>query len=383
MVALTSPKRLRPARTILFKRRLLIAVAPRLKGRRHRRRRVLVAAGRCRAVQREVVQDSFADEATQFVELWEESLPRCLRSFDMDGIACYIMGHGCRNVVVMCGAGISTSAGIPDFRSPGTGLYDNLQRFNLSRPELIFDLDFFRKKPGAFYELCRDMWPGNYEPTPAHYFIRLLSDKGILRRCYSQNIDSLERRAGLSGSRLVAAHGNFDEAHVIDTVPEVKVNVQELRSALDRGEEGWLDLKSRMGNLVKPKIVFFGEQLPDRFHKLVPQDLEACDLLLVMGTSLVVQPFASLVGHTNWLVPRLLINREPVGTNETLRFGFRYHLHEEGGNWRDAWYEGSCDAGCRALAAALGWKSELEALISSQGTAIISRAPWVSRDGLP
>ncbi|CAE8624507.1 unnamed protein product [Polarella glacialis] len=149
-------------------------------------------------------------------------MEKVLPSFDLEGVARYLADKECKRVVVMCGAGISTSAGIPDFRSPGTGLYDNLQRFNLPRAESIFELDYFRKSPGAFYELAREMWPGNFSPTLAHYFIRLLHDKGVLLRCYSQNIDSLEREAGVPADKLIAAHGNFDAAHVIDTVPEVE-----------------------------------------------------------------------------------------------------------------------------------------------------------------
>lgn len=55
------------------------------------------------------------------------------------------------NIVVMSGAGISVSAGIPDFRSPGTGLYYNLQKFNLPTPESMFDIDYFREHPDSFY----------------------------------------------------------------------------------------------------------------------------------------------------------------------------------------------------------------------------------------
>jgi len=306
----------------------------------------------------------------------EEPMPAVLPSFDMEGIARYIAEKGCKQVVVMCGAGISTSAGIPDFRTPGTGLYDNLQRFDLPQAESIFELNFFRRNPGAFYELAREMWPGNFEPTPAHYFVRLLHDKGILLRCYSQNIDSLERRAGLPAEKLVAAHGNFDEAHVIDTEPEIKVDIQELKTALDKGEEGWKALKEEKGGLVKPKIVFFGEELPERFARLHRTDLSSCDLLIVMGTSLVVHPFAGLVGYAARTAPRMLINRDQAGTCDSLKFGFRFHLEGEE-NWRDVFHAGDCDAGCSALAELLGWKDDLQALIDSKGQASVYRAPWV------
>jgi len=305
----------------------------------------------------------------------EEQMEQVLPSFDIEGIARYIAEKECKKVVVMCGAGISTSAGIPDFRTPGTGLYDNLQRFNLPRAESIFEMNFFRHNPAAFYELAREMWPGNFSPTPAHYFLRLLHDKGILLRCYSQNIDSLERHAGLPADRLVAAHGNFDAAHVIDTEPEVEVDISELKAALDKGEDGWKRLRDEKGGLVKPKIVFFGEDLPDRFQQLFQSDLSSCDLLIVLGTSLVVQPFASLVGRAAKTAPRLLVNRDHAGRCEELTNGFRFHL-EGKKNWRDAWYQGDCDTGCKALAEALGWREELQALIDSKGTAKVDRAPW-------
>eukprot|EP00931_Biecheleriopsis_adriatica_P006711 TRINITY_DN108075_c0_g1_i1.p1 TRINITY_DN108075_c0_g1~~TRINITY_DN108075_c0_g1_i1.p1 ORF type:complete len:373 (+),score=80.79 TRINITY_DN108075_c0_g1_i1:50-1168(+) len=304
-----------------------------------------------------------------------------LDTFDLEGIARYVTENECKRIVVMCGAGISTSAGIPDFRTPGTGLYDNLQRFNLPKAEAIFELGFFRKNPAAFYTLCKEMWPDNFKPTPAHYFLRLLHDKGLLLRCYSQNIDSLEKQAGLPAEKLVAAHGNFDAAHVIDTEPEVLVDIGELKAALDKGEEGWQALKAEKGNLVKPKIVFFGEQLPERFLQLHKDDLSTCDLLIVLGTSLVVHPFAGLVSQAQSRSPRLLINRDSAGTCDKLERGFRFALQGEGKNWRDVFHQGDCDSGCRDLLKALGWEADLDALIESDGKATVERAPWAPQIG--
>ena len=102
------------------------------------------------------------------------------------------------SVVVMAGAGISVSAGIPDFRTPGTGLYDNLQKYDLPEPTCIFDINYFRKNPRPFCMLAREMYPGTFRPTPAHFFIKLLEMKGVLKRCFTQNIDTLERVAGIS-----------------------------------------------------------------------------------------------------------------------------------------------------------------------------------------
>ena len=83
----------------------------------------------------------------------------------------------------MTGAGISVSAGIPDFRSPKTGLYANLQEYDLPTPESMFNLAFFKKKPKPFYRLASDFLNvDKYQPTVTHHFIKMLHDNGIVKR---------------------------------------------------------------------------------------------------------------------------------------------------------------------------------------------------------
>ena len=80
------------------------------------------------------------------------------------------------------------------FRSPGTGLYSNLQQYKLPYPEAVFDMDYFVINPRPFFTLAKHLYPsGRHRPNNAHYFIRLLQDKGLLLRVYTQNIDGLER----------------------------------------------------------------------------------------------------------------------------------------------------------------------------------------------
>ena len=85
-----------------------------------------------------------------------------------------------KRIVILTGAGISVSAGIPDFRSPGTGVYANLQKYKLGRPEDIFTLPYFKEKPEPFFEFSKEFNLDGYKPTPTHYFIRLLQDKELL-----------------------------------------------------------------------------------------------------------------------------------------------------------------------------------------------------------
>jgi hypothetical protein len=120
-----------------------------------------------------------------------------LESFDLNGVVELIKAGRAQRIVVMAGAGISVSAGIPDFRSPGTGLYSQLQRFSLPWPEAVFDLRYFRHNPKPFCMLAKELWPGYHKhaPTPTHHFLRLLHEKGLLMTVFSQNVDGLEQIA--------------------------------------------------------------------------------------------------------------------------------------------------------------------------------------------
>eukprot|EP00282_Hemiselmis_andersenii_P030761 CAMPEP_0169456886 /NCGR_PEP_ID=MMETSP1042-20121227/16588_1 /TAXON_ID=464988 /ORGANISM="Hemiselmis andersenii, Strain CCMP1180" /LENGTH=344 /DNA_ID=CAMNT_0009569131 /DNA_START=44 /DNA_END=1075 /DNA_ORIENTATION=- len=314
----------------------------------------------------------------------EPKYEKVLETLDLEGVAQLISQGKAKNVIVMAGAGISVAAGIPDFRTPGTGLYDNLQKYNLPEPTAVFDINFFRENPAPFYQLARELFPGQYRPTPTHHFIRLLHEKGVLRRCFSQNIDSLETLAGLPKDKLVAAHGNFDSATCIETGEQVPI--EEVKEAVfsDEEESGWRSLRARYGGLVKPDITFFGERLPDRFYQLVGIDLPglatnvepdfpSCDLLIVMGTSLAVRPFSALVDMVPPTCPRILINREvpsgalyhPIRAMMGDTKGFRFD--DEANNYRDVLHLANCDDGVAQLCELIGWGEALNALVEAGG----------------
>eukprot|EP00056_Hartaetosiga_gracilis_P003666 m.65867 g.65867 ORF g.65867 m.65867 type:complete len:254 (-) comp11539_c5_seq2:417-1178(-) len=115
--------------------------------------------------------------------------------------------------------------------------------------------------------------------------------------------------------------------------------------------------------LVKPDIVFFGEGLPQRFFEKMASDFAVADALIVIGTSLTVHPFADLISRVNENVPRLLINREMVGTSEYMFSGppFNFHIDD-----RDVFYEGNCDDGCVEFARLLGWEEDLQHLMEEE-----------------
>ena len=71
--------------------------------------------------------------------------------------------------------------------------------------------------PQPFFSLAKELYPGKFTPTPSHYFLKLLQDKCVLRRVYTQNIDMLERVAGLHDEKLVEAHGSFHKSHCINS----------------------------------------------------------------------------------------------------------------------------------------------------------------------
>jgi len=288
--------------------------------------------------------------------------PAVLTSVDFEGIIDYIKSGKAKNIITMAGAGISTSAGIPDFRTPGTGLYDNLQKYDLPNPTAIFDITFFWENPKPFFLLAKELYPGKFEPTASHYFIKLLEEKSLLLRHFTQNIDTLERVAGISDDKLVEAHGAFHMGHCIKCRKEF--SQEWLKDIIFKDEIPTCD-KNNCGGFVKPDIVFFGENLPRRFFQCLQSDFGKCDLLIILGTSLVVQPFASLIDRVNKDCPRLLINMEKAGVASRLdqiMSGGGLQV-DNPGNYRDVAWLGDCDQGCKELAKGLGWEEELEMLI--------------------
>ncbi|CAG9316414.1 unnamed protein product [Blepharisma stoltei] len=258
-----------------------------------------------------------------------------------------------KKIAIMAGAGISVNAGIPDFRSPG-GFYSKVEKLGLPYPEAVFHIQYFREQPELFYSLSGDLIPENLKPTPTHYFLKLLEDKNQLMMCYTQNIDGLEKDAGLSPLKLLQAHGHFDSAHCIGCKKEYDIN--DLKTHIKESTVAYCD---KCGKPAKPDVVFFGEPLPARFQSCAFM-MEEADLLIVIGTSLVVFPFASLAEMVSKNVPRVVINKN-LGDSEVWK-GLKF---KDPNDKRDVAFVGDCDEIIRELVNLCGWQEEFEALMKT------------------
>lgn len=269
-----------------------------------------------------------------------------------------------KRILVLTGAGISVSCGIPDFRSE-KGLYATIgERWpDLDDPQLLFDIEYFRHNPVPFFELAREIFPSHFKPSLTHKFIKHLEDRDVLMRNYTQNIDTLEKQTGIK--KVVHCHGSFDTAScqlcgVTVDCNVIKPDIMEQRIPHCKicpemqpdttSEENIIPV---MENIMKPNIVFFGEKLSDDFDNQIEADREHVDLLLVIGSSLGVAPVSSIVGYIPHSVPIILINREPV-----------YHLHHS----FDVQLLGYCDGIVKDLCKRLGWDEAIFNLDSNSVT---------------
>ncbi|KAJ5777986.1 hypothetical protein N7520_001232 [Penicillium odoratum] len=259
-----------------------------------------------------------------------------------------------KNIIVLTGAGISTSLGIPDFRSKDTGLYSKLAHLGLSDPQEVFDISIFQEDPSIFFSIAKDILPTEKKYSPTHGFIKLLQDHGKLLTNYTQNIDNIEANAGVRPEKMVQCHGSFANATcvkcnfkvpgdaIFDDIREGKI--PECKACIQRIEEeglksqGLKRKRSSNGNqknrkdeessddddyeiptpgVMKPDITFFGEDLPDEFgQRLIHHDREVADLVIVIGTSLKVAPVAEVPGVLPRHVPQIYISRTPVSHTE-------------------------------------------------------------------
>ncbi len=246
------------------------------------------------------------------------------------------------NIVVLTGAGCSVSCGIPDFRSRD-GVYARLRVDfpDLPDPQAMFDIFYFNHDPRPFFKFAKEIYPGQFKPSLSHMFIKKLEENQKLLRNYTQNIDTLEMTAGIKN--VIQCHGSFatatcttcklqvdadhirtkilnqeipycevcnvkytDETTAVTPMTETEQleTIHEAKSSNEESTDTDYDplketdslmyKKNSSAGILKPDIVFFGEGLPESYHKSIGLDKSKCDLLIVIGSSLKVKPVANI-----------------------------------------------------------------------------------------
>jgi NAD-dependent deacetylase len=188
------------------------------------------------------------------------------------------------SVIALTGAGISVPSGIPDFRSPGTGLWENVD------PMEVAHIDAFRADPERFWMFYghRFQTLEDKRPNPAHAALAELERAGLLDVVITQNIDQLHRRAGTQD--LIEVHGTIAHSSCLSCRAEYPLS--DVRARLAADERGVP--RCDCGEPLKPDVVLFGEYLPEDALARAEELARGADLMLCIGSSLEVYPVAQL-----------------------------------------------------------------------------------------
>lgn len=187
-----------------------------------------------------------------------------------------------KKTLALTGAGISTDSGIPDYRSPETGLWTKID-------QSVVSLEGFRRNPENYYSYALDVYPVRKaaKPNPAHETLSKLERDGFLTAVITQNVDGLHQQAG---SKIVyELHGST--RRVVCTSCGQAFSMEDAMEKVVSGENPPL---CSCGGVLKPDAVFFGEALPEKTWEEARKLVIDSDLLIVLGTSLQVFPVSSL-----------------------------------------------------------------------------------------
>lgn len=189
--------------------------------------------------------------------------------------------------VGLTGAGISVPSGIPDFRTPGEGLWEKVD------PMEVAHIDAFRADPARFWGFYRPRFQslGEVEPNPAHEALAELERRGLLEALITQNIDMLHVKAG--SERVIEVHGSIRTS----SCPQCGERFEIAEVAEMFGEEDVPECPVCIA-AVKPDVVLFGELLPEAAMRRAQELAVRAELMLCVGSSLVVHPVAGLPGVT-------------------------------------------------------------------------------------
>ncbi len=222
-----------------------------------------------------------------------------------------------KKVVVLTGAGISVESGIPDFRGPD-GLW---KRFS---PEKVGTITSFLSNPEEWWKMAQELAPVlfNAEPNPGHIALAELEKMGKVEAIITQNIDGLHQKAG--SKNVVEVHGNVRNASCVQC--KKKHGIEYVISEVGKGN--FVPRCTDCNGIVKVDVVMFGEMLPEEAISEAYRLAQECDLLLVVGSSLVVYPVAALPGMAlNRGAKTVIINMEKTGYTKYAD----YHIYGKAG----------------------------------------------------
>ena len=196
-----------------------------------------------------------------------------------------------RRIVFFGGAGVSTASGIPDFRS-ADGLYNAGTGLDGERrgpsPEDILSATYFALHTKEFYDFYRrHMVYPDAEPNTCHRYLYELEKQDKLRAIVTQNIDGLHKKAG--NKRVYELHGSIYENYCVQCETEYPLEKIMETDGVPRCD--------KCGGIIKPWVVLYGEA-PDKYTMIgACREISGADLMIVAGTSLSVEPAASLIGY--------------------------------------------------------------------------------------
>ena len=222
----------------------------------------------------------------------------------MEKVAQWIMAS--KRTVIFAGAGLSTESGIPDFRSPG-GVWD---RYN---PEDFYFQNFISNETSRekYWEMATEMYDPmkRAQPNLAHLAIAELEKIGKLDCVITQNIDGLHFKAGNSEEKVIELHGTAMSVSCLSC--KKRYDRDEIQERIRQGQKA--PRCDHCGGILKPATISFGQSMPERETEEAYHRSSLCDLFIVIGSSLVVQPAASMPMIAKQKGAKLvIINRDPT-----------------------------------------------------------------------
>jgi len=209
-------------------------------------------------------------------------------------------------IVFFTGAGISTESGIPDFRSPGTGLWTKMQpiQFQDFMASEEMRLESWKRKFGG------DRVMLTAQPNEGHNAIVALDKIGKCSGLITQNVDNLHQNSGLAEEKIVELHGNATYASCLSCTQ--RYDLDELKVQFERDQS--VAPCSDCGGIIKTATISFGQSMPEVPMQRATSMVEACDLMIVLGSSLTVYPAAGFPEYAKQLGAKLvIINRDETG----------------------------------------------------------------------